>query len=990
MQELIEQRQEINNDLNNNEDMAEIQAELMRLTSSLREAKISNRDKRIKREHNLKIVNQQPLIDDIYKYGVPLLIPDEKGQQPIPLPHDKFLIVITYNNTTYDSIISNKEDIDEKIRANILKKNSFRGMATYEEYLMNDDNYRQSPIKIFAYPLREHETYTVAHKDTIEDINCLFKIIDPENAHELTKTYADEQQKIKFSMIDHVCKILNVKLIIKNLDNKTIHKVNPQLKGKSKVIKIYNNHAFKDEVKTRTTITFNTYQDLIKHVKTCILPVFYINDNEFITDNTKLIYNAPTDENEIKILINSILSKLTPINYTHDVYNYVLRAHNYYKIEEFQNYDGLAFQFDQTRSFTTAHNLIKYNAYQKYPLKLNQFIAFNNEDVLNYEILNKTGFTEISEIKLFNHATLLENYFKRIQSNIKIVVANNVLRYLYVNKLATFKIHSALYSIDEVDLRFNLTDDKLTNNVLVGLLTPDKNESHKVVINNIHDLYHFQAKSYNTKLIAKNDYVLLEYNINQNERPQYTHIKNYILGYTLIKQLILIEELNNKGLDYQDIIKMNIDAVYYRADLYDHSTVNNQLNTELYKYVGLEHIYVSNLKPTYTFYKNCINKTPQINRPYHINDLNKNEIKIYNAYAGAGKTKTLMQEVSKYNKVLMCVPTNQLRENALKYNTPNLIIQTYHTAFDIPINYIHTQTPTQQATDINLITHDVEAIILDEIGMIPEELYYKILEKTYNKYRLYGTYGIKQLSGFINGTPIKDVSQLLKLSIYNTNIINITDSLRCSPQDQLIRIQLTESKQMEKLQIIQDNFATKTMNELIMHIVEYYKKNETFTDLHNEVIALCNTIQVKTYYNYQILKYLRTHHIQNKHLIPCKVKGKIKMKPITHIKDIQEVCFINTTASMQGSTVKGSTYIINDYAYNQETYNVSYTRSTANDKTFTINDIDLNKIKSHIDDYARKHKEEIPTRQRANEVLIYLLNKQLCTIQSRHLERLTI
>lgn len=417
-------------------------------------------------------------------------------------------------------------------------------------------------------------------------------------------------------------------------------------------------------------------------------------------------------ENQLSLkqqYMEDLRSKLLPDNYYTENLSFYYLNHikvNYGHTEEEQLYS-----YDSNRHFYRHSDCTYYKEY-KFPCPPNCHI--NNTSDIN--LLKYSGFVYLNDFTILK-TKILDHMLHKNTS-----YPSFFIKYLLDNNLIILTSFNISYNKSNLNIDINkwFLDKEFTPEIKKELYTQCYGMLKKSVIDSRLSYITIDSKDTNEiAQISNNDNFLFMNQVDNNQykfyikqsphymRRTYTSHWLYIIYYSICNTLDF----------YLTIPEENICDVYVDS--------------------------IRTFKPVYDIPKNWRfegYKTEKLN--YTLNVKN-NEIKLdeeknptYNLYfgiAGTGKSYNLLNNPPK-NSIFVC-PTHELID-AHKLNFPDLEFSTYHKFFNINTSYQHIR-PT-----------DYTNIILDEMGMISDELYINYIQpfmKAHPWIRIYFIYGTHQL-----------------------------------------------------------------------------------------------------------------------------------------------------------------------------------------------------------------------------------------------------
>lgn len=588
---------------------------------------------------------------------------------------------------------------------------------------------------------------------------------------------------------------------------------------------------------------------------------------------------------------------------TKEIYNFMrsCQLHTYKTpITINKNYNSTYYELDQNRSFTTSHEHESYN-YYKFPTLPKHF--YRNRNQPTSKLINLFGFCQVNNVKIKQNTCLTEYLTKTNYIYNLGIYPNNLLKFLY--DYVTFDVITVCFSLTNQDIKFNPSDDKLINNSIVGRLTVNNQSSTKTyVVNNQQEAERLLYSNmqnitrFEHEIVDNVKYYYITISNLEREAKQYTYIKNYILGYNQIKQLEML-----KTIKFNDIIKVNIDAIY------TNKKYNNNKYFKSLEHTKILHITDNNAYPTHN---NLPIDANYVSEDFEEFVLSNKHVMVLQGLAGSGKTfKSLNSNL--YNKVMLS-PTHALKDEIKsKYNIKAI---TFHKYYGLGTTYFK--------PDFNHST-----VIIDELTLISQQLFENAIKLSKSQ-KIICLMGVDQLNP-VSGLTINDKY----LEHKKIDVIKLTTQMRAENKEYSDFI-----TELHKLPNINDK----------INLIKKHTKKTDVKDIKINDIIITSTRNYKHYFNYMMLE----RCVKNKiNTIPVIITNKQGVKQI-NIKDFKpeshELAFSYTAHKLQGSTISNNVIIHLNKVWTPEILNVSATRNTHLDNLYHLN-TELDKVFDYDNNY---------------------------------------
>lgn len=480
-----------------------------------------------------------------------------------------------------------------------------------------------------------------------------------------------------------------------------------------------------------------------------------------ISYNTDLDYGIDTDDEPTY--------EIQQYDPNEDIINY-LKDDNVLDLSDLYCYDKnkmyAAFQYHpyyQTHKMPASGKFMKYKVINK----------LNDEEMK--KLLTRTGFVQITNIKIINENIKRLNYFMN-----GCVYPMVMIQFLYDNKIK-FDIIEIAINVWKQDIKFN---DNCINNKfytsIVGIMNiKSETSEYNIKCSSIEDAKYLkyisqhmtQSESKCTKFNKKFNSLTIEEN--RSVISNRSHIASYIMGYAM---LFVLDKLLIIPTD--EFAGIRVDCIMLTKDRNDIFNVDplSVAGWKTEEKSGLKEILKNGTFTRFNPYK-ALKENDLILTTHK---LNMEQINFLMGQAGTGKSTLGLscKYGEKLDNVLVTFPNNELRTkfiNENKEDMQNIDTSTYHKAFKIRVGYNDDDDEYVQSTadQYNYVINDESTMLglthFDKmIKMAREEHIILILAGDFD-------YETKQL---FQMPPIKDVSFLEYKFDNNVYSIKLTKNYR--------------------------------------------------------------------------------------------------------------------------------------------------------------------------------------------------------------------
>jgi len=424
-----------------------------------------------------------------------------------------------------------------------------------------------------------------------------------------------------------------------------------------------------------------------------------------------------------------------------------------------------AFQYHQ---YYKTHKMPASGKFNKYKV----IKKLNDEEMK--KLLTRTGFVQITNIKITNENIKRLNYF--INGCVYPMV---MIQFLYDNKFK-FDIIEVAINVWKQDIKFNdncINNKFYTNIVGIMNITSEKSE-YNIKCSSIEDAKYLkyisqhmtQSESKCTKFNKKFNSLTIEEH--RSVISNRSHIASYIMGYAM---LFVLDKLLIIPTD--ELAGIRVDCIMLTKDRNDIFNVDplSVAGWKTEEKSGLKEIGRSNFIGYYPY--KALKENDLVLTTYK---LNMEQVNVCSGPAGSGKTTLFLSSKygEKLDNTLVTFPSNEQRTkftNENKEDMQNIETSTYHKAFKIRVGYNDNDDEYVQSTadQYNYVINDESTMLglthFDKmIKMAREEHIILILAGDFD-------YETKQL---FQMPPIKDVSFLEYKFDNNVYSIKLTKNYR--------------------------------------------------------------------------------------------------------------------------------------------------------------------------------------------------------------------
>jgi hypothetical protein len=386
-----------------------------------------------------------------------------------------------------------------------------------------------------------------------------------------------------------------------------------------------------------------------------------------------------------------------------------------------------------------------------------------------------------------------------------------------------------------------------------------------------------------------------------------SHITSFILSY---QRLNLIEQL--REIDYNNIIKINVDCIYY-YDSKKEIGLKNVFRHKEYKNLNLNDSYNSFIS-TVEYKKNI--------RDYNYSNIevdNNYKTKINLGCGGSGKTTKELRDTGLINKIF-CPPSWKLARNKEKEENVNVSVWYYIT--------------TNNPEILNKILRKYNVLIIDEVSMMTEETKKYIME-TFKLCKIIfcGDLGY-QLPPFETAETKAKGIKIKEMTTDNIDVIEyFNNNYRCKCPNLLTllnkcRKMITDKKSLDYINHWIINFFD--INKRIIkkkNLIKYYDIND---------MILASTNEIKDKYTelfkgkFSSKKYYITsnnRHYSNGEII-------ISDNKINGVSSDERYCY--TTHSIQGETAYNKIFIDINKMFDERMFYTALSRAMYLDQIYLL------------------------------------------------------
>lgn len=422
----------------------------------------------------------------------------------------------------------------------------------------------------------------------------------------------------------------------------------------------------------------------------------------------------------------------------------------------------------QYHKFYETHKMPSSGKFNKYKV-INQL-----DDIQMQKLLTRTGFVQITNIKITNENIKRLGYFMN-----GCVYPMPMIQFLYDNKF-TFDILEVAINVWKQDIKFNdnCIQNKFYTNIVGIMNIKSEKSKYNIKCSSIQDakylkyISQYMTESKSKCTMFNNKFNSLTIEEDRSIISNRSHIASYIMGYAMLfvlDKLLIIPSNELAGVRCDCIM-----LTKQRDDLFkiDPSSVPDwKVEEKLgFKQIG------GSLFVGYYPYK-PLKQNELVLTNYK---LNMEQVNLCSGAAGCGKTTLFLS--SKYNEkldnVLVTFPNNELRTkftNEQKEDMKNINTSTYHKAFKIRVNYNDDDGEFIQST-----ADKYNYVINDESTMLGLSHFDKIIKMAQEEHIiliLAGDFDYENKQLF-QMPPIKDISFLEYKFDKNVYCINLTKNYR--------------------------------------------------------------------------------------------------------------------------------------------------------------------------------------------------------------------